>query len=88
MPVPEAGAGACGFLGLDPLYVANEGKAVVFVAARRRPGDGGDAGPRARREATRIGWSRRAPRGGGRPHRHRRDAGGRRAAGEQLPRIC
>lgn len=31
IPVPEAVASACGFLGLDPLQVANEGKLVAFV---------------------------------------------------------
>ncbi|MCF6387934.1 hydrogenase expression/formation protein HypE [Mycobacterium sp. MBM] len=31
IPVPEAVAAACGFLGLDPLQVANEGKLVAFV---------------------------------------------------------
>ncbi|MGB3011338.1 MAG: hydrogenase expression/formation protein HypE [Mycobacterium sp.] len=31
VPVPEAVASACGFLGLDPLQVANEGKLVAFV---------------------------------------------------------
>ncbi len=31
VPVPDAVRAACGFLGLDPLYIANEGKAVVFV---------------------------------------------------------
>ncbi|MEE1940192.1 hydrogenase expression/formation protein HypE [Streptomyces sp. TRM 70361] len=31
LPVPEAVANACGFLGLDPLYVANEGLLVAFV---------------------------------------------------------
>ncbi|GGV65784.1 hydrogenase expression/formation protein HypE [Streptomyces thermoviolaceus] len=31
LPVPEAVASACGFLGLDPLYVANEGRLVAFV---------------------------------------------------------
>ena len=35
VPVPAAVADACGILGLDPLYVANEGKLVAFVA----PGD-------------------------------------------------
>ncbi|MBL7495895.1 hydrogenase expression/formation protein HypE [Frankia sp. CNm7] len=35
IPVPAAVADACGILGLDPLYVANEGKLVAFVA----PGD-------------------------------------------------
>ncbi|WP_397428888.1 hydrogenase expression/formation protein HypE [Pseudofrankia sp. BMG5.37] len=32
VPVPAAVADACGILGLDPLYVANEGKLVAFVA--------------------------------------------------------
>lgn len=31
VPVPEPVAAACGFLGLDPLYVANEGRLVAFV---------------------------------------------------------
>ncbi len=31
IPVPEAVASACSFLGLDPLQVANEGKMVAFV---------------------------------------------------------
>ncbi|MFI1970708.1 hydrogenase expression/formation protein HypE [Streptomyces cinnamoneus] len=31
VPVPEPVASACGFLGLDPLYVANEGKLLAFV---------------------------------------------------------
>lgn len=31
VPVPPVVANACGFLGLDPWYVANEGKLVAFV---------------------------------------------------------
>jgi hydrogenase expression/formation protein HypE len=31
VPVPDAVRAACGFLGLDPLHVANEGKLVAFV---------------------------------------------------------
>ena len=31
IPIPETVASACGFLGLDPLQVANEGKIVAFV---------------------------------------------------------
>ncbi|MFE1878459.1 hydrogenase expression/formation protein HypE [Streptomyces diastatochromogenes] len=31
VPVPDEVANACGFLGLDPLYVANEGRLVAFV---------------------------------------------------------
>ena len=33
LPVPAQVRSACGLLGLDPLYVANEGKLVAFVAA-------------------------------------------------------
>lgn len=33
IPVPDDVRAACGFLGLDPLYVANEGRLVAFVAA-------------------------------------------------------
>ncbi|MET1059597.1 MAG: hydrogenase expression/formation protein HypE [Nocardioides sp.] len=32
IPVPDVVTNACAFLGLDPLYVANEGKLVAFVA--------------------------------------------------------
>lgn len=32
IPVPDDVRAACGFLGLDPLHVANEGKLVAFVA--------------------------------------------------------
>jgi hydrogenase expression/formation protein HypE len=32
VPVPDNVRAACGFLGLDPLYVANEGRLVAFVA--------------------------------------------------------
>ncbi|MEU5976879.1 hydrogenase expression/formation protein HypE [Streptomyces sp. NPDC047315] len=32
VPVPEQVANACAVLGLDPMYVANEGKLVAFVA--------------------------------------------------------
>jgi len=33
VPVPDAVRAACGFLGLDPFHVANEGKLVAIVAA-------------------------------------------------------
>ncbi|WP_308029705.1 hydrogenase expression/formation protein HypE [Streptomyces sp. CoH27] len=33
VPVPDEVRSACGFLGLDPLYVANEGRLVAFVPA-------------------------------------------------------
>jgi hydrogenase expression/formation protein HypE len=32
IPIPDDVHGACEILGLDPLYVANEGKALVFVS--------------------------------------------------------
>jgi hydrogenase expression/formation protein HypE len=33
IPIDEAVKGACEILGLDPLYVANEGKLIAIVAA-------------------------------------------------------
>ena len=38
LPIPQEVRDACGLLGLDPLYVANEGKLLAFV-----PPDGADA---------------------------------------------
>jgi hydrogenase expression/formation protein HypE len=35
VPVPPAVAGACEILGIDPMYVANEGKLVAFVSPER-----------------------------------------------------
>ncbi len=33
VPIPESVRSACGFLGLDPIHVANEGRLVAFVPA-------------------------------------------------------
>jgi hydrogenase expression/formation protein HypE len=90
VPVPEAVRSACGFLGLDPLHVANEGVLVGFVPAshvdavveamRTDPAGGG---------ATRIGTVVEAHPG---VVVARTGLGGSRVVdrplGEQLPRIC
>lgn len=90
VPVSEPVRGACEILGLDPLYVANEGRFIAFVPAaqaelalavlaRTAPG-----GPPAR-----IGEVRAAPGG----QTTLRSVVGverilDRLSGEQLPRIC
>lgn len=90
LPVPEAVSAACGFLGLDPLYVANEGRLVAFV-------------PRGRADAV-LAAMRAHPQGAGAAvvgecvEDHpgmvvaRTGFGGTRVVdlplGEQLPRIC
>ncbi|MBW1596880.1 hydrogenase expression/formation protein HypE [Streptomyces sp. JJ38] len=90
VPVPEAVANACGFLGLDPLYVANEGRLVAVV-------------PRAEADAV-LAAMRAHPQGAGAAligecvAEHpgmvvaRTAFGGTRVVdlplGEQLPRIC
>ncbi|MET7772297.1 hydrogenase expression/formation protein HypE [Nocardia sp. NPDC005366] len=90
LPVPAAVRDACGLLGLDPLYVANEGKLIAFVA----PGDA-DAVLAAMR-AHPLGAKAEAI--GVCVAQHpgmvvaRTALGGTRVvdlpAGEQLPRIC
>ena len=90
LPVREQVAGACELLGLDPLYVANEGKLVAIVDAAHA--DAALAALRAHplgRDAARIGEVVADP------HRFvqmRTRFGGRRMVdwltGEQLPRIC
>ena len=91
LPVRKRCRGVCELLGLDPLYLANEGKLVAVVPAP-------DAETRARGDAR----SSRRPAGGNHRRGHRRtrgDAwcmqtlfGGTRIVdmlvGEQLPRIC
>ena len=60
LPVRPAVAAACELLGIDPLYVANEGKFVAVVAPERgRGGPGGHASPP--RAPTPCGSARSAP---------------------------
>ena len=90
LPVREAVRGVCEILGLDPLYLANEGKLVAVVApehaeavlaAMREHPDG--------RDARIIGEVHAAPAG---TLSLRTRLGGERRAdmlvGDQLPRIC
>ncbi|MFV5993728.1 hydrogenase expression/formation protein HypE [Streptomyces sp. NPDC056231] len=90
VPVPPAVANACAVLGLDPMYVANEGKLVAFV-----PREHAEAVLEAMRahplgaEATVIGEAVEAHPG---MVVARTGLGGTRVVdlpiGEQLPRIC
>ncbi len=90
VPVPDAVRAACGLLGLDPLYIANEGKVVVFV----RGADAEEAlavmrGTEVARDATRIGTVTAEHPG---VVVARTGIGGTRVVdlplAEQLPRIC
>lgn len=90
IPVRPEVVGACEILGIDPLYVANEGKLVAFVAAEQA-----DAALAAMRalpggaEAAIVGEVREEP-----PGRvlGRTGVGGHRVidvlVGDPLPRIC
>lgn len=88
--MPDTVANACSFLGLDPLYVANEGKLVAFV-----PPDHAEAVLEAMRahplgkESVRIGTCVEDHPG---MVVAATGLGGTRvvdmALGEQLPRIC
>ena len=90
LPIREEVKGACEILGLDPLYLANEGKLVAVV-----PGDHADAVVEAMRRhpagthAAVIGEVTAAPAGSVILHTA---FGGQRIVdmlvGEQLPRIC
>jgi hydrogenase expression/formation protein HypE len=90
MPVKPAVRGVCSILGLDPLFVANEGKLLAFVAA-----DAADTALTVIRnhplgvDAAIIGKVEDAPAG---RVRMETSIGGMRSvemlAGEQLPRIC
>jgi hydrogenase expression/formation protein HypE len=90
VPVREAVRGACEILGLDPLYVANEGRFVAFVPEP----EAGRALDVLRRfsvckDAARIGVVTSSPAG---MVTLESRIGGRRVldmlSGEQLPRIC
>jgi hydrogenase expression/formation protein HypE len=90
IPVKAQVAAACELLGLDPLYVANEGKCIVIVASEHadkaieimRAHDLG-------RDAARIGIVTEDPHGF---VQMKTGFGGTRIvdwmAGEPLPRIC
>jgi len=90
IPIAEPVRGACEILGLDPLYVANEGKVLAFVAPERAAA--ALAALRAHplgREAVEIGEV--VAEGPGRVVLHSRIGGSRvvdMLSGEQLPRIC
>lgn len=90
IPVDPSVAAACELLGIDPLYVANEGKVVVVVAAGEA--EAALAAMRGRpegRRATRIGEVVADPQG---VVVLRTPFGGTRIvgvlAGDPLPRIC
>ncbi len=90
IPVPDAVGSACGFLGLDPLQVANEGKLIAFVDPADT--DAVLAAMRARPEGANATVIGRAV------EEHPGMAVGKtafgttrvieRELGEQLPRIC
>ncbi|HEV2494861.1 MAG TPA: hydrogenase expression/formation protein HypE [Terriglobia bacterium] len=90
IPVAEVVRGACEILGLDPLYVANEGRFVAFV-----PQHDADRAVEVMRHlpvcalASRIGSVEQTPAG---CVTLRSRIGGQRVldmlSGEQLPRIC
>ncbi|HTZ81825.1 MAG TPA: hydrogenase expression/formation protein HypE [Candidatus Acidoferrales bacterium] len=90
MPVNEVVQGACEILGLDPLYVANEGRFAVFVQAAQA-----DAALEVMKKvpvsegAVRVGKVEENP---GRMVVLQSSIGGNRVvdmlSGEQLPRIC
>ncbi|MEU3778228.1 hydrogenase expression/formation protein HypE [Streptomyces sp. NPDC032472] len=90
VPVPETVRNACAILGLDPLYVANEGKLVAFVPREHADAvlDAMHAHPLGRRAAV-IGEAVEAHPG---IVVARTGLGGTRVVdlpiGEQLPRIC
>jgi hydrogenase expression/formation protein HypE len=90
IPVDEVVQGACEILGLDPLYVANEGRFAVFVPAVQA--DAALAVMKAipvSQGSVRVGHVEESP---GRTVILQSRIGGKRVvdmlSGEQLPRIC
>ena len=90
VPVPDDVRAACEMLGLDPLYVANEGILVAIVSGR--DADAALAALRAHPTGAAATCIGRAGPGGGPPVVLRTALGGRRIVdllpGDQLPRIC
>ncbi|GBQ91315.1 hydrogenase maturation factor [Gluconacetobacter johannae DSM 13595] len=92
LPVRPEVAGVCEILGLDPLYLANEGKLAAVVPAAAA--DAALAAMRAHplgREAAVIGRLEAPASGRGAVHLANRFGGQRvvtMPSGEQLPRIC
>ncbi|HET9654535.1 MAG TPA: hydrogenase expression/formation protein HypE [Kineosporiaceae bacterium] len=90
VPVPEAVRNACGFLGLDPWYVANEGKLVAFVA--REDADAVLAAMRAHPYGTQAAIIGECVEDHAGMVVAKTGLGGTRVVdlplGEQLPRIC
>ena len=74
VPLQPAVGAACELLGIDPLYVANEGRFVAVVGARggRHRARGAAGRGRERRGGRRRRHRRRSGRPGARPHRVRR----------------
>jgi hydrogenase expression/formation protein HypE len=93
LPVKPAVTGACELLGLDPLYVACEGRLVAAVAesGAARVLEAMRAHPLGR-EASVVGEARKVGRGDAPMVTMRTAIGGTRMVdllmGEQLPRIC
>jgi hydrogenase expression/formation protein HypE len=90
IPVSDEVAGACEILGLDPLYVANEGRFVCFVPADEA--DRGLATLRSTRIAHGAVLAGRVTEAPGRRVTVKSRIGTKRIldmlSGEQLPRIC
>jgi hydrogenase expression/formation protein HypE len=90
IPVRAEVAAACELLGLDPLYVANEGK-LVAICAPRTPGGSSPHARASARPRCRAHRRSRSPTANRFVQMDTR-FGGRRVVdwltGEQLPRIC